>query len=163
MDAATHRLSEGTDLDAVFAIYMHASVNPYLGYDPMPREQFAPIFAMLVADGTFHVWQQDSTILGFYRLQRRVGRASHVAYLGTVAVAPHAQGRGVATQMLRATINRCRVDGIRRIELMVEPDNPRAIALYERLGFVHEGTMRLAYKRSADATAMDELFYALLL
>jgi putative acetyltransferase len=160
---ATHRLSQKTDLDAVYAIYMHESVIPYLGYDPMPKEQFSPIFERLVEDGTFHVCEHESTIAGFYRVQKHAGRASHVAYLGTLAVAPHAQGRGIAKQMVQSVIERLKASGFRRVELMVEPDNPRAIAFYERLGFAYEGTMRQAYKRSQDATYTDELFYALLI
>jgi len=56
-----------------------------------------------------------------------------------------------------------KANGVRRIELMVERDNPRAIAFYEKLGFQHEGTLRKAYKRAADDHYTDECMMALLL
>ena len=47
-----------------------------------------------------------------------------------------------------------------RIELTVYTDNARAIALYEKSGFVHEGTHRayaLRHGRFVDAHAMARL------
>ena len=64
--------------------------------------------------------------------------------------------------MMQDAISRLWQAGITRIELTVEADNPRAIALYERLGFVHEGTQRAAYKRASDSGYVDELMYGLL-
>ena len=43
-----HRLAELSDLEPVFAIYMDATVVPFLGYDPIPIEAFQPIFRELV-------------------------------------------------------------------------------------------------------------------
>ena len=72
-------------------------------------------------------------------------------------------GLGVAGAMLEDAIARLRRAGVRRVELTVEADNPRAIAFYQRLGFMHEGTQRAAYKRAADDGYVDELMYGLLL
>ena len=41
---------------------------------------------------------------------------------------------------------------------MVEKNNPRALAFYKKLGFMQEGIMRSAYKRSTDDHYTDELF-----
>lgn len=157
------RLVNPSDFNRVYAIYMHAAVVPYLGFDPMPREAFGKVFDPLLESGCFYVFEVEGEVMGFYKAQRHLGRAAHVAYLGTLAVAPEAQGRGVAGAMLRDALARLLSAGVTRVELTVEADNPRAIAFYERLGFVHEGTQRAAYKRASDEDYVDELMYGLLL
>lgn len=157
------RLVRPADFDRVYDIYMHDAVVPYLGFDPMPREAFGKVFDPLFESGCFYVYEIDGEVMGFYKAQRHLGRAAHVAYLGTLAVAPEAQGQGVARSMLEDAFERLGNSGVTRVELTVEADNPRAIGLYERLGFVHEGTQRAAYKRACDNGYVDELMYGLLL
>ena len=132
------RLATPADEQRVYDIYMHPDVVRYLGFDPMPREHF-------------------------YKVQRHLGRAAHVAYLGILAVAPEVRGSGLAQRMMQEALDKLAASGIRRVELTVEADNPRAIAFYELFGFVHEGTQRAAYKRSSDDGFVDELMYGLLL
>lgn len=157
------RLVTPADFDRVFDIYMHETVVPFLGFDPMPREAFGKVFDPLFESGCFYVYEVAGQVMGFYKAQRHIGRAAHVAYLGTLAVAPQAQGQGIAVAMLQDAIARLRYAGIKRVELTVEADNGRAIAFYERFGFVHEGTQRAAYKRASDKNYVDELMYGLLL
>lgn len=38
------RLATPEDIDAVFALYMHEKVVRFLGYDPMPIEDFRAIY-----------------------------------------------------------------------------------------------------------------------
>lgn len=156
------RLVSPADFDRVYEIYMHETVVPFLGFDPMPREAFGKVFEPLFESGCFYVYEVDGMVMGFYKVQRHLGRTAHVAYLGTLAVAPEAQGRGTAVEMMQDAISRFWRAGITRIELTVEADNPRAIAFYERLGFVHEGTQRAAYKRASNSDYVDELMYGLL-
>jgi RimJ/RimL family protein N-acetyltransferase len=157
------RLVTPADFDRVYDIYMHDAVVSFLGFDPMPRDAFAKVFDPLVESGCFYVFEIEGRVQGFYQVQRHLGRAAHVAYLGTLAVAPEVKGSGIAAAMIEDVITRLRSAGITRVELTVEADNPRAIAFYERLGFVHEGTQRAAYKRASDEAYVDELMYGLLL
>jgi ribosomal protein S18 acetylase RimI-like enzyme len=157
------RLATPVDVDAVYAIYMHAGVVPYLGYDPMPREDFQAVYDALLASRNFYIVEVGGRVEGFYRITRYEGRAAHGAYLGTFAVAPEAQGTGLARRIIEDAIARLRAEGIRRVELQVEADNPRAIAFYEKLGFVLEGRLHGAYKRASDRDYVDELQMARLL
>lgn len=87
-------------------------------------------------------------------------RRRHAAVLG-ISVATAAQGQGVGGALMQAL---CRyADGwgqLLRIELTVFTDNARAIALYQRFGFRHEGTHRAYALRDgvyADVHAMARL------
>ena len=157
------RLAAPADLDAVYAIYMHRDVVPFLGYDPMSPEDFRPVFQELVDCRSFYVFERDRDIAGFCRATRQPGRASHVAYLGTFAVSPHWRGTGVAREIMEQVITLLQAQGVARLELMLEADNPRAFAFYSKLGFKQEGVMRAAYKRSSDSHYTDEIFMARLL
>ncbi|MFC8495155.1 GNAT family N-acetyltransferase [Streptomyces sp. NPDC057235] len=64
--------------------------------------------------------------------------------LWQLAVLPPLQSCGLGTLLVRAAEQRIRHHGLRRAELAVEENNPRARALYERLGYV-------AYGREPDA------------
>jgi putative acetyltransferase len=71
-----------------------------------------------------------------------MGRRRHTAEIG-MAVHDDYQGRGVGTALLSGLIELAeRWLGLIRLELTVYTDNERAIALYKRLGFVVEGTLR---------------------
>jgi len=157
------RLATPADQQRVYDIYMHPDVVPYLGFDPMPREHFGKVFEPLFESASFYVFEDDGMVQGFYKVQRHLGRAAHVAYLGILAVAPEVRGSGLAQRMMQEALDKLAASGIRRVELTVEADNPRAIAFYEHFGFVHEGTQRAAYKRSSDDGFVDELMYGLLL
>ena len=75
------------------------------------------------------------------------------AHRGTLGIGllPEWRGRGVGRRLLEATLTQARRSGFKRIELDVHADNSRAIALYEKAGFVREGVVR-------DASLIDSVF-----
>ena len=54
-------------------------------------------------------------------------------YIDSLAVKPEHQGKGIATALLRAVIER--VGGLQPVALLVDQGNPLAEKLYERIGF----------------------------
>ncbi|MEU3778364.1 GNAT family N-acetyltransferase [Streptomyces sp. NPDC032472] len=70
--------------------------------------------------------------------------ASDAGTLWQLAVFPALQSRGLGSFLVRAAEDRIRARGLPRAELAVEDDNPRARALYERLGYA-------AFDRRPDA------------
>lgn len=154
------RLASPTDQDAVYSIYMDPVVIPYLGYDPLSPAEFRAVYQEMVDCRSFYVLEREGSIAAFCRTTRHPGRASHVATLGTLAVAPRWRGSGVARELLEQIFALLEKQGILRVELMLEVDNPRALAFYTKLGFKQEGIMRAAYKRSSDAHYTDEIFMA---
>jgi L-phenylalanine/L-methionine N-acetyltransferase len=95
--------------------------------------------------------------LGLHPASDRV-RRRHVAMLG-ISIAGAAQGQGVGSALMAAALDYAdRWAQILRIELQVYADNARAIALYRRFGFVHEGTHRAYAMR--DGAYVDSLSMA---
>lgn len=157
------RLARPDDIRHVFSIYSHEKVVPFLTYDPMPFEDFEDVYARLLASGSFFVWEVDGEITGFYETTRYPGRLRHVALLGTLAVDPRRHGAGIGRAMMLDAIARLRAEGIRRVELYAESDNTQALRFYEKLGSVHEGTLRDFYKRGDQSHYVDEYVLGLLL
>jgi len=61
-------------------------------------------------------------------------------YIRTLGVAARFQGQGLGTALLRATLDRCDEE---RVPAYLEASTERSAALYERLGFVHLGELRI--------------------
>jgi len=90
------------------------------------------------------VAERDGRVLGSAGLHPTgpALRRRHVAMLG-ISVASDAQGQGVGHALMKALCDFADDWGqLLRIELTVFVDNERAIRLYRRFGFVHEGTHR---------------------
>lgn len=68
---------------------------------------------------------------------------AHAGVLG-MGVLPAYRGRGLGRKLIEKTLQAAQLAGFWRVELAVHADNPRAIALYERVGFVREGIKRRA-------------------
>lgn len=154
------RLAKSDDLAAVHRIYMHDEVVPFLGIDPVPLDDFKPVFEGLLATGSFFVAERAQEVRGFYRVNRQKGRSRHVAVLETLAISPAEQGSGFAQSMIGEAIALMREEGVLRVELLVEADNARALAFYRKLGFEQEGRLRAAYKRANEPEYVDELLMA---
>lgn len=151
------RLARPADEAAVYRIYVHPAVVPFLTYDPLTPEAFAPVFADYLAAGDFHVYEADGAVVGFCKATRLAGRARHVVHLGPLAVDPDRHGAGLGQAMLRDMLALVEAQGATRVELMAEADNLRGLGFYEKLGFVREGVQRFAYRRAGDADYVDEV------
>lgn len=108
-----------------------------------------------------YVAEVDGRVVGMATLyQKQNPRERHVANLGMM-VHPDYWGRGIGSQLVDALIQLA--DNwlqLSRVELEVNTDNPAAIRLYEKHGFVIEGTHKLhAYGdgRMADSHFMARL------
>ena len=82
----------------------------------------------------------------------------HCGRLG-MGVLPHVRGQGLGRMLADAAIAASRARGVERVELEVFAHNTRAIRLYERLGFVHEGVRVRA--RKLDGRYDDNVMRAL--
>lgn len=62
----------------------------------------------------------------------------HRAKVGMGIVAAH-RGKGIGRALMQHTLEHAAQKGVLRFDLEVRADNTPAIALYEKMGFVHEG------------------------
>jgi putative acetyltransferase len=159
---STKRLAATSDLESTHRICMHPAVIPFLSFEPMSVGEFAPIFAGLLESQHFFIFEQGSSIGGFAHVSRHPGRSHHTAFISTLAVDPLLHSTGFAREMMTRILSDLECDAVRRVELVVEADNPRAIRFYERMGFLIEGTMRGSYRRAQDAVDVDSHIMAFL-
>ncbi len=89
----------------------------------------------------------------------RPGRSSERMVELSLAIAPAERGQGIASDAL-TTILDVALDewNLDRVQLRCEAGNARAIALYEKLGLVREGTLRGATYTGGEYT--DQHLYA---
>jgi RimJ/RimL family protein N-acetyltransferase len=87
-----------------------------------------------VPDSTTSVVTAYGTDIG----RLRVVRTADLVELAGLQLLPAHQGKGIGTQLVRDLMAEAAVSG-RGFGLSVEKDNPRALALYERLGLVVVG------------------------
>jgi putative acetyltransferase len=162
MDLVTIRRARAADAEALAALLADPAVFPQLMQMPYAdveawRMRLAgnppSIDLQLVAEaGTEIVGSAGLHAVGASPRRR------HAMMLG-ISVAGPWQGRGVGRLLMQALCDYAdRWLGLRRIELQVYADNARAIALYRRFGFEHEGTHRAYALR--DGRLVDSLSMA---
>jgi len=157
------RRARATDFEAVYSLYMDSGNNPYLIFDPMSPEDFRPVFEELMNDRELHVYEEGGMIVGALTVARGTLRMSHVATLGTIAVHHDSHGTGVGAAFLSQVLAQLASEGIHRVELTVDVDNPGAIAFYEGLGFCREGLMHDYVKRDGQDGYVDNFMMATVL
>lgn len=87
---------------------------------------------------------EGNQVVGWCDIIRQQGEfTQHVGGLGMGVIKDY-RSMGIGKQLLRMSIEDAFSKGIERIQLDVYASNARAIALYEKLGFQHEGCRRMA-------------------
>ncbi len=88
------------------------------------------------------VCEKGSEIVGVLTIQRGMYRKNrHTANLGIAIKSGH-RHFGLGTKLIKQGIDWCRETGIKKLNLEVFSSNTNAISLYEKIGFVHEGSRK---------------------
>jgi L-phenylalanine/L-methionine N-acetyltransferase len=163
--AVSIRAAEPGDAAAISALM--GSDNVFEGTLQMPLmpvasrvERFSKIDTNNLQIVAINASDAGEQIVGAASLAQSPGvlRRAHVRGLGIV-VASGWQGQGVGQRLMEAAMHWAdNWAGVLRIELTVFADNQRAVALYERHGFVREGLMRAFAMR--DGVYADTLLMA---
>jgi len=103
----------------------------------------ADIAALIGGAGAYAVLAQDEAPLGMV-MSRILFEEAEIL---TLAVAPEARRRGVGLALVGAATGLARQGGASSLILEVGEDNPGAVVLYERTGFVQTGRRRDYYDR----------------
>jgi ribosomal protein S18 acetylase RimI-like enzyme len=114
----------------------------------IPVEAFRARIRDLAGAGLYVVMEDNDGAVVGHLLLESLGLAAtrHVSQL-TVVVHPGHTGRGYGKRLMEHAIDWARCSGVvEKIELRVRSTNPRAIALYQSLGFVREGELKRRVK-----------------
>lgn len=111
--------------------------------EPPPLESTRAFIAKILEKNSPSFLAIDGgKVVGWCDISRGKGGAGglfhHTGLLGMGLLADY-RGRGIGGMLLEKTLDAARERGITRVELLTLESNKRAIALYERFGFVFEG------------------------
>ena len=74
-----------------------------------------------------------SSLIGYFAWKME-NTSLHLLHL---YLKPEYRGKGIASQLIEATIDKARTLGLPAVGLLVDKGNPKAEKLYSRIGFVH--------------------------
>jgi len=154
------RRATAHDFAGVYTLYMDSQINPYLVFEVMSPKAFRHVFKELMRDRELYVYEEGGMIVAALTVTRGTMRMSHVASLGTIAVHFDAHGTGVGAAFLSQILAQLAAEGIRRVDLTVDADNPGAIAFYESMGFHEEGVLRGYIRRGGETKDVDNVLMA---
>lgn len=130
------------ELDYVKRLWADGEVMKFVGFpeglretDENMRKWMASIEASRPAKNHFSIFE-DGIYCGeaFFSIDKKHGSSAAL----DIKLFPFARGRGIATTALRYAMEEAFKHGAQRVWVDPNPDNVKAIALYERLGFVRK-------------------------
>lgn len=130
--------------------------------EAFPLEETRDFVLGMIAKGNPQfVALTGSDVVGWCDISRHTFPShAHAGHLG-MGIMPSYRGQGLGRRLIEATLQAARDAGIERVELSVHADNSRAIALYEKVGFVREGLARRSVRidgRYKDAIHMAIIY-----
>ncbi len=106
------------------------------------------VLSNIEKDDALFVAMAENKVVGWIDITRgKPPVQAHVGLLG-MGVLPEWRGQGIGSGLMDAAMAKAQAIGLKRVQLQVYVDNPRAIALYRKFGFREEGTAKsLAHLR----------------
>lgn len=150
-------IGDAAELWACEAALVRAGIGMVIAEEDLrDRSSFEAAMLSRITDRVWHAAVVAGRVIGDASVQR-LG-PSLCAHVGIFAIGihPDAQGRGRGRVLSESVIAAAFESGISRLELYVRADNPRAIGLYESLGFAQEGR-RVGFIRLPDGRYVDDL------
>lgn len=115
-----------------------------------PSEAFWIGEMIRAAEHLVLVAEADGDVVGNVLVS--VDRGVATEHIGVLSITIDQEWRdvGIGTEMVAAAQRWTRERGLRKLSLGVFPDNERAMAVYEKRGFVREGLRRRQYRAGDD-------------
>ena len=154
------------DVFGFFTMMCHLDEETeYMMYEPGERKEktkdLAPLRSTIEAavsggDLLLVAVTDSGEIVGYMWAERGdLNRVKHTAYI-VIGIRKAYRGQGIGTEFFRRVDIWARNKGIVRLELTVECPNTDAIKLYQKQGFVIEGTRSKSMK--VDGEFVDEYY-----
>ena len=148
--------------DFIYGLHIHPDVSRFLFYEPMPAEEFKPLFDGLLEEGILHVYEEENLVTGMFKFMPQQHRAAHIVDLGGIAVHPSFGGKGCGQRMLNEILQLGKTMGFLRMELGVSEVNEKAIHMYEKAGFKKEGLLKKYIHLKNEHIFLDDVLMAYL-
>ncbi|MBT1443978.1 GNAT family N-acetyltransferase [Shewanella sp. JM162201] len=134
------------DGEAIRAIFNHAIAHTTALYEYQPRDTariqdwFAQKAGKYPVLGAF---DENGTLMGFASYGPFRGFPANLYSVEhSVYVHPEHRGKGIADSLMRALIKAATEQGLHMMVGAIDADNGASIALHQKLGFEHSGTLK---------------------
>ncbi len=123
-----------------FEIILKLEEDSFNRYDRLDRETLVELFSEF-REG-FYILTDDNAIIGYsvFLIENNAG------YIESIAIRNDYRRRGLGYAALQFMIKKIIDMNLKEINLHVRTDNPAAMALYEKEGFVKKGIVESFYK-----------------
>jgi RimJ/RimL family protein N-acetyltransferase len=150
-DGFTLRRATEADVDFLVELASHEEVEPFMAaVSARSRDELVDEVRRSEDDAQHHgrfVLEVDGEPAGALAFSV-ANRRSRIADLHAVMLHPYHRGRGLGVEATRLLVRHLVFDlGYHGVQLEVYGFNERALALFERAGFLREGARRRAYDR----------------
>jgi RimJ/RimL family protein N-acetyltransferase len=144
-------LAADDDISFLSALANDPAVSPFLAVGSGDQDVLRGLVSNAAAargpDGLFVIRSPEDEPVGGLALSV-VNRRSRICELSRLMIRPEMRRTGIASDAVRLACRRVLIDhSFHRLQLEVYGDNFAAQGLFERVGFVREGTRRRAYWR----------------
>ncbi len=154
------RNATSDDIDFLYLMYMHPSINEFLLYELMNLETFIKTIELLIKNKEIYILEKENTKIGMCKLVQQQHRNSHCIYVGGLAIHPSFVGHGNANILMQQIVLFAKQNNKKRIELTVATHNAKAISLYSKNGFVKEGVLKYYTYLASKNEFVDEAVMA---
>ena len=117
-------------------------------YNKMGLSKFRKKWKNILEHYETYVFETKGKVDAFGWLDQFDGMRSHVLEISHIAVSPSEQGKGIGKKLFRFLLKKAHQRKARRIQLIAEVDNKKALAFYKKFGFVKEGRLKKSFKRA---------------
>ena len=132
--------SDGAAIAAIYAPYVEGSIVTFEEISPTAA---AMAERLMAAPIPWVVAERDQRVIGYATISPWKPRSAYrFAVEFGVYVAPTAQRSGAGTALYRDLFARCVAAGIHTVLAGIALPNDASVAMHERLGFTHVGTLR---------------------
>jgi RimJ/RimL family protein N-acetyltransferase len=153
-DGFVLRRATAADVDFLVELASHEEVEPFMAaVSARDRDELLEEVRRSEEDPRHHgrlVVEVEGDSVGSLAFSV-VNRRSRIAHLHAIMLHPDNRGRGLGVAATELLVRHLVFDlDYHRVQLEVYGFNERALALFERAGFLHEGVRRRAYNRHGD-------------